>query len=117
LGLTYIILEHDIELVKLGKENQEPIILANAMQTQTLEAVDIKDAFAVIVAIDNVVKLRLTCEAISNIDADINTVVKVQNQSHKEIIQEYKINHIINASEEMAKILTKEVLNCEIKNS
>jgi CPA2 family monovalent cation:H+ antiporter-2 len=117
LGLSYIILEHDIELVKLGKANEEPIILANAMQTQTLEAVDIKDAFAVIVAIDNVVKLRLTCEAISNIDADINTVVKVKNESHKEIIQEYKINHIVNASQEMAKILTKEVLNCEIKNS
>lgn len=117
LGLTYIILEHDIELVKLGKANNEPIILANAMQTQTLEAVDIKESFAVIVAIDNVVKLRLTCEAISNIDADINTVVKVQNESHKKIIEGYKINHIVNASEEIAKILTKEVLNCEIKNS
>ena len=117
LGLSYIILEHDINLVKLGKKNEEPIILANAMQTQTLEAVDIKDAFAVIIAIDNVVKLRLTCEAISNIDADINTVVKVQNESHKKIIQEYKINHIVNASQEMAKVLTKEVLNCEIKSS
>ncbi len=117
LGLSYIILEHDIQLVKLGKSNDEPIILANAMQTQTLEAVDIRDAFAVIIAIDNAVKLRLTCEAISNIDSSINTVVKVKNESHKKIIEGFKINHIINQSDEMAKILTKEVLNCEIKNS
>jgi len=117
IGLTYVILEHDIELVKLGKANDEPIILANAMQIQTLEAVDIKEAFAVIIAIDNVVKLRLICEAISNIDADINTVVKVQNKSHKKIIQEYKINHIVDTSQEIAKVLIKEVLNCEIKNS
>ena len=116
LGLTYIILEHDIELVNEGKKNNEPVILANAMQVPTLEAVDIRDAFAVIVAIDNVVKLRLTCEAIMSIDEDINTIVKVQNSSHEEIIKEFKINHIVNESKEMAQILTREVLNCKIKN-
>jgi CPA2 family monovalent cation:H+ antiporter-2 len=116
LGLTYIILEHDIELVNEGKKNNEPIILANAMQIPTLEAVDIKDAFAVIVAIDHVVKLRLTCEAIMSIDEDINTIVKVKNSSHEEIIKGFKINNIINESKEMAQILTREVLNCKIKN-
>jgi CPA2 family monovalent cation:H+ antiporter-2 len=117
LGLSYIILEHDKDLVALGESKDEPIILANAMQRQTLEAVDIKDSFAVIVAIDNTQKLRLTCEAISSIDSDINTIVKVKNESHKKIIEGFEIKHIVNASQEMAKILTKEVLNCEIKNT
>jgi len=117
LGLVYIILEHDKDLVELGESQDEPIILANAMQRQTLEAVDIKDSFAVIVAIDNTQKLRLICEAISSIDADINSVVKVKNESHKKIIEGFNIKHIVNESQEMAKILTKEVLNCEIKSS
>ncbi|MCH9813939.1 MAG: cation:proton antiporter [Epsilonproteobacteria bacterium] len=117
LGLSYIILEHDYELVKLGKSKKEPIILANAMQIGTLEAVNIRSSFAVIVAIDNAFKLRLTCEAISAIDVNINTVVKVKNDSHQKIIEGLNVNHIINESQEMAKILTKEVLNCEIKNT
>jgi len=116
LGLNYIILEHDINLVKLGEENSEPIILANATQIQTLESVNIEQSFAVIIAIDNVVKLRLICEAIENINKDINVVVKVQNNSHEEIIKEYGVNHIVNTSKEIAKILTREVLNCDIKN-
>ncbi len=116
-GLCYVIIEHDIKLVKLGRSNDEPIILANASKTDILEALDIRDAMAVIVAIDNAVKLRLTCEAISSIDENINTVVKVKNRSHQNIIEGFNINHIINESDEMAEILTREVLNCKIKNT
>ncbi len=116
LGLCYIVLEHDISLVRLGKSKSEPVILANATQTRTLNAVNIKNAQAVIVAIDNAEKLRLTCDAISSTGANINTVVKVKNMSHQKIIEGFNIKHIVNESEEMAKILIKEVLNCEIKN-
>ncbi len=116
LGLCYLIIEHDIKLVRLAKDREEPIILANAAKTQTLEALGIRDAQAVIIAIDNAVKLRLTCEAISSIDADINTVVKVKNRSHQNIIEGFNnINHIINESDEMAKLLIDEVLKCDLK--
>lgn len=116
IGINYIILEHSMNFVNLGRERNEPIILANASRVDTLEAVGIRESVAVIVAIDNASKLRLICEAISSIDSDINTVVKVANKSHQEIIDGFKINHIINESEEIAKILIDEVLNCKIKN-
>ncbi len=116
-GLCYIVLEHDISLVRLGKSRNEPVILANATQARTLNAVNIKDTQAVIVAIDNAEKLRLTCDAINSIGADINTVVKVKNISHQKIIEGFNIKYIVNESEEMAKILIEEVLNCEIKNT
>lgn len=117
LGLSYLVLEHDYNLVKLGKANNDPILLANAMQVQTLESVGIKDAFAVIVAIDNPSKLRLTCESISSFGDDIKIIVKVENKSHQQIIEGLNVSHVVNQSEEMAKILTKEVLNCDIKNT
>ena len=117
LGISYIILEHSVKLVDLGLERNEPIIMANVTRADTLEAVGIRESVAVIIAIDNAFKLRLTCDAISSIDADINTVVKVKNSSHQKIIDGFKINHVINESEEIANILIKEVLNCKIKNT
>jgi CPA2 family monovalent cation:H+ antiporter-2 len=115
-GLCYLILEHESEMVAKGEKEGEPIYLANAMQRDTLKAFDITDALAVIVTIENPSKLRLTCDAISKVAPEVNTVVKVKNESHQEIIEGFNINHIVNASEEMAEILTREVLNCEIKN-
>ncbi len=113
-GLSYLIIEHEKDLVDLGNKKNEPIYLANAMQRDVLKAFDIKDALAVIVTIENTLKLRLTCEAIHAVAPDVNTVVKVKNESHKEIIESFDINHIVNESEEMAELLTKEVLNCKI---
>jgi CPA2 family monovalent cation:H+ antiporter-2 len=113
-GLSYLILEHEKELVDEGEKDGEPIYLANAMQRDTLKAFDIKEALAVIVTIENTLKLRLTCEAIQAVAPNVNTVVKVKNRSHKNIIESFDINHIVNESEEMAELLSREVLNCRI---
>lgn len=114
-GLFYIVIEHEMELVKKGEAEGEKIFLANAMQQQTLEALGVKEAQAVIVTLDNAPKLRLVCEAIMRIDKGINTIVKVRNESHANIIAGFGIQHIVNASEEIAEIMTREALTCEIK--
>jgi CPA2 family monovalent cation:H+ antiporter-2 len=114
LHLYYVILEHDIKLVEKGRAKGEPIILANAAQKSVLEAVNIRDSLAIMIAVDNAKTLRLICENIASFDADINTVVKVRNSSHAEIIQDLKVNHIVNQSEEMAKILMNEAVKCRL---
>jgi CPA2 family monovalent cation:H+ antiporter-2 len=115
LGIRYVIIEHDLGLVEDGETAGEPIFLGNAAQRHALEALDIKEAFAVIVAIDNLKKLRLICEAIDSFDMQINTIVKVRNQSHKEVLEGLNINHIVNESEEMARTLIKEALTCKVE--
>jgi CPA2 family monovalent cation:H+ antiporter-2 len=114
LGLYYVILEHDIKLVELGRSRKEPIILANAAQKSVLEAVNIKESLAIMVAIDNAKKLRLICENIASFDCDINAIVKVKNASHEAIIKDLKINHVVNQSEQMANILMNEAVKCKI---
>ena len=116
-GICYIIIEHEMDLVKEGENNGEKIFLANAMQRQTLEALGVKESLAVIVALDNASKIRQICEAIMGVDKNINTIVKVRNESHQKIVEEFGINHVINASEEMANIITKEALTCKLKHT
>ena len=116
-GICYIIIEHEMELVREGEANGERIFLANAMQRQTLEALGAKESQCIIVALENAAKIRQVCEAIMSLDRKINTIVKVRNESHAKIIEEFGINHIINASEEIAEIITKEALTCEIKHT
>ena len=114
LNLYYVILEHDSLLVEKGRAEGEPIILANAAQKSVLEAVNIRESLAIMLAIDNAKKLRLICENIASFDADINSIVKVKNASHEAIIKDLKINHIINQSDRMADILMEEAVRCRM---
>jgi CPA2 family monovalent cation:H+ antiporter-2 len=114
LGLFYVVIEHDPLLVKKGREDNQPVILANAAQRAVLEAVNITESLAVMVAIDNPKKLRLVCENIASFDADINSIVKVKNSSQEAIIKDLKISHVVNESEKMASILMEEAVKCRL---
>ncbi len=114
LNLLYVIIEHDSKLVEEGLKSNEPIILANAAQKSVLEAVNIKDSLAIMVAISNAKKLRLICENISSFGDGINSIVKVRNESHEAIIKDLNIKHIVNQSKEMTKALMNEAVKCSL---
>ncbi len=114
LHLYYVILEHDMKLVELGRSEGQPILLANAAQKSVLDAVNVNECLAIMIAVDNAKKLRLICENIASFDADINSIVKVRNASHAAIIKDLHIKHIVNQSEEMAKILMNEAVKCRM---
>ena len=114
-SLLYVIVEHDSSLVEEAKKANHPVVLANAAQKEVLEALNIKDSLAVMVAVSNTKKLRLICENISSFDADINSIVKVNNDSHEQIIKDLNISHIVNQSKEMTKLLMEEAVKCKIR--
>jgi len=117
LGISYVIIEHNLKLVEKGKKNGELIVLGNAAQVSILEAVNIKNSIAAIVAVDNAVKLRLISKIISSINSHINIVVKVVNFDEKEFLDDLKINHIVVAADEIASILVKEAMLCKLKKN
>ncbi len=114
LHLNFIVLEHDIQLVEKGKKEGDPIILANAAQKSVLEAVNIEDSLAIMVAINDAHKLRLICENIASFKGNINAIVKVRNASHEAIIKDLHINHVVNQSDKMAAILMEEAVKCRL---
>jgi len=112
--IKYLIIEYDLELVKLGKSQNEPIYFGNAAQKSILKAANIKEAMATIVAMENKEHIRLVCEAISSLSHYVNTVVKVSDLKEKEMLKDLYINHTIVESEKMAEILVNEAMICKI---
>ncbi|NOZ90553.1 MAG: potassium transporter [Epsilonproteobacteria bacterium] len=114
-NLLYVILEHDIKLVDSAIENGEKsIFLANAAQKSVLEHFNVKNSLAVIVAISNEHQIRLICENINSFDANINTIVKVKNDSEAESIKDLNIKHIVNSRDIITNILVQKALECKL---
>jgi len=114
-SLLYVIVEHDSSLVEEAKKDNHPVILANAAQKEVLQSLNIEDSLAVMVAVSNAKKLRLICENISSFNANINSIVKVNNDSHEKIIKDLNISHVVNQSKEMTNILMQEAVKCKIR--
>ncbi len=115
--LKYVILEHDIKLVREGKDNNEPIYFVNAAQRRVLESFNIRYTSAVILAISNEKKIRLICEAIESFKVNINVVVKVSNYREYEALSDLKFCHLINQNKTVAQLLVQEALKCELKHN
>lgn len=114
LEVTYVILEHDIQLVQLGQSRGEPIYFANAANLDILKAFQVQKAASVIVAVGNARHLRLICEALNRISEKINVVIKAANRVEEEMLEDLHIDHIVLQSEEMADLLVKKAMACKI---
>jgi len=114
MQMRYVILEHDITAVRLGESRGEPIYFANAANQDILHTFNIEKAASVIVAVGNSRHLRLICEALNHVSADINIVIKAANRAEETMLADLNIGHIIVQSEEMAALLVKEAVQCEL---
>lgn len=114
--IQYIVIEHDLNLVNLGKSRGENVFFGNAAQKSILKSFSIETSLATIVAIDNEKKLRLICECIKSFKKEINTIVKVSDYEEKLLLQDLHVNHIINEGREIAKALIAEALTCKVEN-
>jgi CPA2 family monovalent cation:H+ antiporter-2 len=79
-----------------------------------LNALDIKEASAVILAIDNDNKIRLITEAIKAINPTINIIVKVTHQSQINEFKDLNINGFVNENEIVAYELIKKAMQCKL---
>lgn len=110
MDVKYLVIEHDINLVQLGKERNEPVFFGNAAMKSILLQCGVKNCKSVIVAINNEKKLILICEILSSFKKPVNTVVRVADYEEKKLLKDLHINHIVNEGREVAKSLIKEAL-------
>ncbi|BDY12916.1 cation:proton antiporter [Hydrogenimonas cancrithermarum] len=113
-GVTYLILEHDIQRMEWGRKMGEPIFFANAANEEVLKHFDVGRASAVIVAVDHIRHLRLICEALMQVAPHANVVVKVHCEEEAEMIRDLNIDHILVESREMARLLVAEAMRCRL---
>ncbi len=113
-GHEYIIIEHNLKFFEMGYRAKEPIIFGNAAHKHILESVNIKDACAVIVAIDNQEKVQLICEVIDDLTHNTKTIVKVTRFSEKDKLKSLHLEHIIVEDDIIARALVQETKTCII---
>ena len=113
-GLSYIAIEQDRVHVEEAKINNDSVILGNASSKTILDSVNIKDALAVIIAIDNDEKLRLIAEAIHSIDPHISLIVKISHESQLEDLEDLDIHGFIDENDSVAKLLVSKAMRCDL---
>lgn len=111
MNLTYIVIEHDITLVKLGEKRNEPVFFGNATRKSILEQANVENCRSIIVAINNQKKSRLLCEILTSFKKSLNVVIRVADYEEKKLLRDLKLNHVINEGREVAKALIKEALD------
>lgn len=107
MNVNYLVLEHDINLVKLGQSRGESVYFGNAAEKSILKNAFVEDAKAVIVAINNEKKLILLCEILQSFDKPIKIVAKASDFEEKKLLKALQIKHIVNEGREAAKALLK----------
>jgi len=110
MNVTYLVIEHDINLVKLGESRNEPVFFGNAARKSILTQANVENAKAIIVAINNEKKSRLICEILSSFKKPINMIVRVADYEEKKLLSDLKITHIVNEGREVAKALIAKAL-------
>ncbi len=113
-GHEYIIIEHNLKYFEMGYKDDEPILFGNAAHKHILESVNIKNACAVIVAIDNAEKVHLICEVIDDLTKNTKTIVKVTRFSEKEELKNLHLEHIIVEDDVVARALVDETKECKL---
>jgi len=112
--LPYLAIEHNAVHLKLAKQRHDVVIFGNAASKTMLNSLYIKNATAVIIAIDNDEKIRLICEAIRDIDKNIRIILKVTNQIQIEEFSDLDIDIIINENQVVAQELVQKALSCSL---
>lgn len=113
-GLAYVAVEHERQHVKTGKERGDVVFFGNAASKHMLNSLYIKNADAIIIAIDNDEKVRLISEAIRSINPNISIIVKVTHQAQKEDLSDLNIHGFVNENQIVAQALVEKATRCEI---
>jgi CPA2 family monovalent cation:H+ antiporter-2 len=116
-GQKYVILEHNVKLYQIGKDMGEPIVFGNAAQRHILNSLNITKSSAVIVAVNNPEVLYLICEAVGELTHNTKTIVTVTTESEKEHLKDLELEHVIVATNQIAKAVVDEVMYCRLSNS
>jgi len=114
-GISYVAIEHDGKHVKTGQDRKDAVFFGNAASKTILNSFYIKNAIAVIIAIDNDEKIRLICEAIKSIDPTINISLKISHPSQLEEFSDLQIDHFVNENEIVAAKLVSQAIMCKLK--
>ncbi len=115
-SLEYVLIEHDLTLYNQAIEDKQPAFFGNAAQMGVLEAINIKNAAAVIITFHNLEKIRLIAQAVIDVAPKAHIVARVRGKEEKDALKELSID-VVSTVGTLSKEMTKELLYCSIYDS
>ena len=113
-GFAYAAIEHDRDHVKKGHDIGDIVFFGNAASKTMLNSLNVKNAIAVIIAIDNDEKVRLITEAIKSIDPKIEVIVKISHQAQIDDLSDLDVKNFVNENQIVADELIKKAITCNL---
>jgi CPA2 family monovalent cation:H+ antiporter-2 len=106
-NLEYVIIEGNDTKFNYAKQDNEPVILGNATQTNILQIANIKKARSVFVSVGNSRKIVNICSAIRQINENIKIIIKVHTHEEQQMLEKEFLHNIavIVETEETARVM------------
>jgi len=114
MGISYIAIDKQIELVKEGLKNGDNVIFGNAANKRILESLKVDEAAAVIITTRNEDHTELITQNLLDINPNLNIILLTDSEIHKEFYNHRNI-HVVDKSKELAEKLIELALKCEVK--
>lgn len=114
LGISYIAVEAQPDLVYDGQARGYNVIFGNATQKNILETLRVEKAAAVIVTIDNEKDLLSFCEIVKSNYPKVTLVALTRSEREFELIRAVGVSLLVNESGQIGRKLVDMALTCDI---
>lgn len=92
-GILYVVIDSDLELVRLGKSRNEEIYFGSLLQETTIKGINLQNASAIILTISNEQKLELVAKKINSLNVNIDVICRFTGiDRKKELKDEFRDN-------------------------
>ncbi|MBF0369045.1 MAG: cation:proton antiporter [Magnetococcales bacterium] len=109
-----VAIEHHRQTVQEGIDRGDAVIFGNAAQQTILEKAHVRDAGAVIIALEDERAIRLVSEAIADVAEEPLIVVRIAGELERDLFKEIPIKSFVEERREVARILIDHALTCEM---
>ena len=114
MGIPYVAIDKQIELVKQGLKNGDNVIFGNAANRRILESLNVKEASAVIITTLNKEHTEMITQNLLEINPDLNIILLTDDEIQHEFYSHKNI-YVVDKSKELAEKLIELALKCEMK--
>ncbi len=113
-GVEHVVVDYNYSRVRKAQKVGEEIYYGDMSKPAILHSLNIEEASAVIVTLDDPEKKQLICEALSPYGKSVNIIVKVVSSGEKQMLRGMPISVMVNGKEEVAKILVEKTMHCAL---
>ncbi|MEY4504389.1 MAG: hypothetical protein RL154_683, partial [Pseudomonadota bacterium] len=114
MGVPYIAVDTQLDLVYDGQAKGYNVIFGNATQKNILESLRVEKAAAIIVTMDNEKDLLSFCEIAKSSYPKVNLVARTRSEKEYDLIRAAGVTLLVNESGQIGKKLLDMALSCDI---